>query len=361
MSILKRLLGRLTRAYDVSPRGRQALSFGAMLDFGWELADDALVLSPSGRGTVTITLTDLTVMGLAMAISAVPGFFVLNDIGANVSAMSALRCIVGTGSVTGSAGYRFSDTAYPGGNDCLGGALWVDASYPLQTLTVFTSDNWGLLDGPRAELQAARDLIRIAPNQMAIPSAEDDWLNYLGAIYGNIARNTDEPDVTYGARIISTILRPACNNKALELAIEAYSGQSARVTNSAQAPATSVVYGGTFRFDGSQTYDNPATTPIYGLFDIAANYDTAASGVSPTDFRAAIIWIANSLRAAGTYLRNTVIDNADPALTDADPVTSDSAFALTEAWNTTYDGVRKYDGSAAFRGEAVVSDLEDGN
>ncbi|MCE2580796.1 hypothetical protein LDL36_20555 [Komagataeibacter sp. FNDCR1] len=361
MSIMKRLLGRLTRAYDISARGRQALSFGATLDFGWAVEDDALVLSPSGRGTVTIALTDLTVMGLALAIGAVPGFFVLNDIGANVSAMSALRCIVGSGSVAGSAGYRFSDTAYLGGNACLGGVLWVDASYPLQILTVFTSDNWGLLDGPRAELQAARNLIRIAPDQMAIPTAEDEWLDYLGAMYGNISRNPGEPDITYGVRIISTILRPACNNKAIELAITAYSGQSVRVTNSAQAPTSAVIYDGTDRFDGSQKYDNPATVPIYGLFDIAANYDVNASGVSPTDFKAAIIWIANSLRAAGTYLRNTVIDNTDPALTDSDPVTSDSQFALTEAWDTIYNGVRQYDGSAAFRGQATVSDLEAGN
>lgn len=342
-------MGRLPSSWDTTPGEANGFQFGAMVDFTWHLKNDTLTLTPVSGAIVSIALGTLSVADLVSQIEAASGFFVRTPISAAVQAASALTLMEGNGSVTGTTGYAFPARSSADTVAVKGAALWASSSYPFQTVSMFTNPNWALMSVLRSEVEIAGESVKAAPAQMCVPTAEGDWLDYLGTIFGGITRATGESDPLYGPRIISTILRPACNNKAIELAILNYTGQSCRVTDAVNAGSAADTYSGVNTHDGGIDYDSSANVPQYGLFDLAANYDPSSAMQSPTDFTATLRTMANSLRAAGTYLRNLVVDPDGPTYSDSDVVTSDGAALLTYAWNTQFNGARNYDASATYR------------
>lgn len=356
MSMIRRFMSRLPSAWDASPGAVKGLQFGATGDFTWLLADDALTLTPAGGAAVTIALGTLSISDLAAQIAATAGFFVRQPISAAVQAASALTLMAGSGSVTGAAAYAFPAQSRMNTVAVSGVASWCSADYPFQQLNMVTNPNWALLDILRSETEVAAASVLAAPAQMCVPTAEGEWLDYLGSVFGGIGRDSGESDALYGPRIIATILRPACNNKAIELAILNYTGQTSRVTDAVNAVAATDIYNGANAYNGGIEYSSSLEAPEYCLFDLAANYDPATAMQGPTDFEATLRAMVNSLRAAGTFLRNLVVDPDGPTYEDTDVATQDGQTSLTLGWSTAFNGARNYDGSATYLGDGTTTE-----
>lgn len=349
-------MGRLPTAWDLTAADVNGVLFGAVADFTWQLKDDALILIPVSGTAVTIMLGTLSVAELASRIENVPGFFVRTPISAKVQAASALTLLEGNGGVTGAAGYSFPSRPNADTVAVTGSVTWASSGYPFQTLRLFTNPNWALMSIFRSELEIAGSSVQDAPKQMCVPTAEGAWLDYLGSIFGGITRATGETDGLYGPRIISTILRPACNNKAIELAILNYTGQSSQVKDATNNAGEFNTYNGNNTHNGGIYYDSQPNIPQYGLFDLSVNYDQSSVFLTPTEFNAALLSLVSSLRAAGTYLRNFVVDPVSSEYEDSDVVTSDGVTALEYTWDTQFNGVRRYDGSVTYLGDGRTNE-----
>ena len=85
-------------------------------------------------------------------------------------------------------------------------------------LYVYTSLLWAIMGAYGIELALARAAIQELPDQMALPTAREDWLDLLGTWYG-VARKAAETDNDYSNRIIADVIKPKCNNIAIQDAL----------------------------------------------------------------------------------------------------------------------------------------------
>jgi hypothetical protein len=83
---------------------------------------------------------------------------------------------------------------------------------------VYTSLLWAVIGAYGTELRLIRSCIELIPDQMAVPTSRGEWLEYLGQWMG-MSRITGEDDDTYSRRIIADILKPRCNNIAIQDAL----------------------------------------------------------------------------------------------------------------------------------------------
>lgn len=91
-------------------------------------------------------------------------------------------------------------------------------------LRVFTSLMWALFQGYSREVDAAQEQIRQALLQMVITTAEGEWLDLWGSLYG-IARLDGELDANFRLRIPREAFRLRVNPRAIEAAIKELTGK----------------------------------------------------------------------------------------------------------------------------------------
>lgn len=95
-------------------------------------------------------------------------------------------------------------------------------------ITVFTSLLWALFSCYAEELDVAHYQIKQALLQMVIKTAEGEWLDLWGEVYG-IPRNQGELDASYRLRIPAEAFRIRVNALAIEKAILDLTGKDVRI------------------------------------------------------------------------------------------------------------------------------------
>lgn len=95
-------------------------------------------------------------------------------------------------------------------------------------LRVFTSLLWALLQGYSREVDAAQEQIRQALLQMVIATAEGEWLDLWGTLYG-VPRMTGESDAELRIRIPREAFRLRSNPRAIEAAIKDLTGKDVSI------------------------------------------------------------------------------------------------------------------------------------
>ncbi len=308
MKLTTKLLGYLNSVFNKSPDQYLALSIEySGTSMTWTVADGTLTTSVvDGEGAgLSIDLSGYTMAGLVAYLAAQPGY-VTTYLNADYGNTSALALLDATGT------YSASDTE--------GGDLYA-----------FSSALWVYMDATAAELKTAQNAINTLPAQMVTGTAESAWLDLLGTYY-NVPRNANETDTSYGPRIVATVIRPAANNVAIEMAIEEWTGQTATVTDVVTRGVTGNVYNSQHEYDGSIKHD-AVSTNVYGLFDVDYAYDLINGG-SVAQFQAVVTALVNALRAAGTHMRSLSLTGS--ALTDTftAPTEADAGqdLALQAAW-----------------------------
>jgi hypothetical protein len=294
MGLTSKLLGYLARYFNRDPKQLAVLSIGYAPGLTWSVADDGwLTVTPAdASGDLTAYLPMYTVGTLATFLQ---GFgytaTVLDVTQADVPALALLQ---GRG----------------------------DASL---SLTIYTSTLWAWMHAVAIELGKLRESISSLPAQLVIPTAEGVWLDEMGAVYG-VTRDPSlgetaavYGDFYYGRRIIADVIRPRTNNVAIELAVEAYTGQPAKVTDVVKRNAPGPYHTGILKYDGTYAYD-ALGTPEYGLFNVEASFDLLFDTDLETT-KANVGRFIDGLRAAGTHLSEVVLTGS--ALDDELPAPTD--------------------------------------
>jgi hypothetical protein len=369
MLLTKKLLGYLNRVFNKSPAQVMALQFTHVYPMTWTVQDAVLTTVVQNNGPsvdLTIDLTQYTFAELVNYIAAQPGY-ITPYLAPSMANTGAAALLDACGSVT------------PEG--------------PAQPLYAFTSVLWAYLDANATELELASQQIANLPAEMSTTTADTIWLNVLGTYY-NVPRNPNEEDSAYGPRIIASVLRPMSNNVAMEIAISTFTGQNTTVTDVVLPGVTGDAYNGVYTYNGAINHDS-ANTPVYGLFDVQYGYDII-NGSDPTSFAATVSALINTLRAAGTHLRNldlvgsNLTDTLTPptddfsiidvnalfedaliqpvdemsviavrvaAMTDAlTPPEDTEGMDLTINYNYQYNGIRMYNGVIAYESGTIEQD-----
>jgi len=372
MRLTKKLLTFLNSAvFDLDPAQYLALRVqynGS--DMSWTVQDGVLTTTPVGGTGVALTLalSQFTIAQLALYIATQPGYSVVYVDQSAYADLSALVLLDATGDIADSNG------------DHLYG---------------YTNENWSYLEANANELEQVSAQGQNAIQQMSTTTAQDMWLDVLGAYFG-VPRLQGELDASYGPRIIAEVLRPRSNNIALEMAITAYTTQNTSVTDVIEYGPTFPLYNGAITHN-SEFHYNADPSPIYGLFDVEYGYDLISGG-DPTAFAQTVISIIGRYRAAGTQLRNLILVSgstlqdsltlpadgaalefsvvgtyADTLTPPTDPyfdiVTDISAFTdalnaptdaetITITYSYQYNGVRRYNSTVHhMSGEVVTENL----
>ena len=370
MLLTKTLLGFLNRVFCKDPARVLAMQFTHQYPMSWQVQDGILttIVSDGGfGGNLTIDLTQYTFAGLVNYLASQPGYITpyLSPTTAEVSAAALMDA---SGSVT------------PDGS---GGQLYA-----------YTSVLWAYLEANAAELELAARQIASLPLEMSTTTADTIWLDVLGTYY-KVPRLPNEEDSAYGPRIIASVLRPMGNNVAMEIAISVFTGQTTTVTDVVLPGVTGNVYNADHAHDGSIQYD-AVSTPVYGLFDVEYGYDLI-NGQDPTSFAQTITELINTLRDAGTHLRDlslvgsnltdtltppmdggalTLDVNYDPEDTLTPPTDADSIIAVnmgsltdvltppvdangvsnTVTYSYEHNGIRGYNGAIEHMSGQVVEE-----
>ena len=368
MRLTQKILGYLHKVFDKDPHKFLAIRLQYQGGMTWQVADGILTTTVTGgQGqNLTIDLSQYTVAQLVAYLLTQRGYFVLY---ADTTALSSLKATV---LMDGS-----NDQALSNGDHLYG----------------YTNVLWSYAESQANELEQAQVQIGEMLKQMSTTTASGEWLDLLGGYYG-IPRLQGEIDAKYGPRIIAEVLRPRGNNVAIELAIQAYTGQVATVTDVTLYGPTAPLYNGAITRNSASTYSASAK-PIYGLFDVTYGYDLINGG-DISAFTQIVKDLINRLRDAGTQMRSLLL--AGSALSDtltppadgdlalsidlplsdtltaptddnssssvvlvpfSDPFTAPMDFeTLTITYNYQYNSIRRYDGSI-FRvgGMTVVEPL----
>ena len=199
MTALQRLLRHPHAAvFDTSPGAELALRVRHPDGARWEVADEWLKVT-AGTVVRSYDLRPLSIGALAAALTA-DGFEVsaLTDRWLTVSATVLVE---GSGDQGTSNGDR---------------------------LFAFTSLLWALLSGYAAEGNAAEYQVRQALLQMVLGTAEREWLDLWGALYG-VSRWAGESDAAYAPRIAKDAFRVRVNGHGIEQAILDATGWDVRI------------------------------------------------------------------------------------------------------------------------------------
>jgi len=275
MRVADKLLGYLNRVFNKGPEEFVALRFTYDGVMTWSITGHTLATAvSSGVGAgFSVDLNDHTLASLAADIAGRTGYTV-TAIDTERADLSARVLMEGNGG-----------TATAGGDILLG----------------FTSLLWAYMDAVGEQLTVLRGHVETMPQQAVITSASGYWLDEIGSYY-KITRAPDESDAQYGPRIVAETLRPRSNNLAIEGAVEAYTGELAKVTDTVVYGAGFPLYNGVTTYNGANNHDADSF-PTYGLFDIEAGYDLSEITSFP-DLIDKVTGLVNSVRAAGTHLRS---------------------------------------------------------
>jgi hypothetical protein len=299
MKFTQKLLGYLHKVFDKDPHEFLAMRLQYQGGMTWQISDGVLTTTVTGGPgqNLEIDLTQYTVGQLVAYLSTHIGYFVLY---ADTSILSTLTATV---LMDGA-----NDISLSNGDHLYG----------------YTNVLWSYMDAQSNELEQAQTQIGQMLNQMSTTTASGEWLDFLGAYYG-VPRLQGELDAQYGPRIIAEVLRPRGNNVAIEMAIQAYTGQMSTVTDVTLYGPTSPLYNGAITRNSAHTYSAHAT-PLYGLFDVQYGYDLINGG-DVSAFTQTVKDLVNKLRDAGTQMRSLSLTGS--ALTDALTPPTDTAIVLS--------------------------------
>lgn len=299
MRLTKKLLDYLHTVFDKAPGAELALRLQYDGDaMTWTVSDGVLttdVLGGSGA-PLEVDLRGYNVAQLANFFAAQQGYSVeyLNQDHLDTGARALLD---GSGSIGESNGDH---------------------------LFVHTNVLWSYLEAMAQELQTAADAIVQMLRQMSTRTAEDIWLDELGRYYG-VPRLDNEPDGSYGPRIIAEVLRPRGNNIAIALAIQAYTGEVSEVIDVTVYGPQRPLYDGSIVHDGADTYNSTAS-PVYGFFDVTYGYDLINGG-SFTEFESRVRVLVDRVRDAGTHMRALILRAG--GMEDTAPMPKEGKLAIT--------------------------------
>jgi len=311
MRLTDKLLDSLNRVFDKDPTPFLALRVRYAGGMVWSVSEGILTLTVSGGigSSAAYNLANYSLRTLAAAIAGSAGYEV-QFLDATRADLSALVLLDGEGDQDQSNGDR---------------------------LLGYTSLLWGLLETYAVELQALKDSMASAPDQLSTATGSGYWLDEIGSYYG-VPRNVGEVDDQYGRRIIAQVLRPISNNVAIERAVEDFTGQPCSVVDVTIYRGVFPVYDGTILHDGSYNYDTVGL-PNYGLFDVSVAYDLIVGG-DIREFLTTVEMIVERLRAAGTHLRSLALVSAATPMSDsfAPPADSSSGYAGSMSLSETSGG-----------------------
>lgn len=298
MKFTQKLLGYLHKVFDKDPHEFLAMRLQYQGGMTWQVSDGFLYTTVSGGpgANLAVDLSQYTVSQLVAYLSTQTGYFVLYADTSNLSTLQSLVLMDGSGDISQSNG------------DHLYG---------------YTNVLWSYMDAQSNELEQAQTQIGEMLNQMSTTTASSEWLDLLGAYYG-VPRLAGELDTSYGPRIIAEVLRPRGNNVAIEMAIQAYTGQLATVTDVTLYGPTFPLYNSTITRNGAYKY-NAVAKPIYGFFDVQYGYDLINGG-DITAFTQTVKNLVNTLRDAGTQMLSLSLQGS--SISDALTPPTDSAFTL---------------------------------
>lgn len=279
MSLINKLLGRLTRKFDRSPGPVLGLRLSYLVGtMAWNIADDVLTTQVVGGigANLTVDLTQYTLGTLADYLAAQPGYVVL-FLETSMVNVSALALVEGSGALNISNGDH---------------------------LSAATNPNWAYMSAMSAELMLARVEVVNALLEMSTTTADTEWLDLLGSYYA-VPRGVNEPDSQYSPRIPAEVILPRQNNVAIELALQTATGQSATCTDAIVFGNPLPLFDGSIHFDGTHFF-NASASRIYNLFDLTIGY-ALLGNATPADYATMIRSQVERLRAAGTHLRNLTL------------------------------------------------------
>lgn len=300
MKLTDKLLSLLHRVFDKDPAPFLALRLRySGTGMTWKVAGARLTTVPVGGAgaPLSVDLTQYTLGELVNHLASQAGYSVEYADRSELSLMGAAVLLDAAGDQNRSNG------------DHLYG---------------YTNVLWSYLEANARELEAAADQIEQMRLQMSTKTASDIWLDELGGYYG-VPRLQAEQDASYGRRIIAEVLRPRGNNVAIEAAIQAYTGQTTKVTDVTLNSPLAPLFNAVDKFNGAKFY-NSTSAPIYGLFDVEYGYDILNGG-DISSFAQVIRDLIGRLRDAGTHLRALSLTGSELNETAAGP-SDNSAMSL---------------------------------
>lgn len=207
MKLIAKLLSHLHRGFDRDPERVLAIRVRHATSLTWQVSGGVLSITTPG-GTTNIALSDFTVGELRDELLAqgldVPYFdAVLSD-------RAAVILLDGSGDQAESNGDR---------------------------LYVYTSLLWAFMGAYGAELEIIRSVIQSIPDQMRLPTSRNEWLDFLGDWYG-LPRQDGESDEVYSQRFVADVLKPKCNNVAIQDALATRFGLTLDQLSVVDAPLT---------------------------------------------------------------------------------------------------------------------------
>lgn len=187
--------------FDKDPGAELVFRLRHALGAAWLIADGVMTAT-AGAQEFSYDLATTTVAGLVAKLRA-DGFDVLS-IASEFDTYSALVLISGSGQQAETNGDH---------------------------VHAFTSLMWALMSGYAREVNAAEYQVRQALLQMVITTAEGEWLDLWGTLYG-VPRLDGESDVAYRIRIPREAFRVRVNARAIELAIKELTGKDVQILES---------------------------------------------------------------------------------------------------------------------------------
>lgn len=302
MKLTKKLISHIHSIFDRGSDPFLALRMKYAGTMTWEVSDERLITTISGGvgSPINVDLSLHTISSLAAYISTRPGYSVQHQ-ETVVSKLKATVLIDATGNQSDTNGdYLFGYTSL----------LWWYLEAMALELTTMSAQIKEMLKQMSIVISKEYRYNNWANDQgnfifrteliLPIIGASDEWLDEHGSYY-KVPRNIGETDALYGPRIISEVLRPRGNNKAIELAIQSATGVIATVNDV-----------GVLSYPGGD---------CAGLFDIL--YESGSVLEDPEEFKIRVIEVVNSMRNAGTFLRELRL-------------------------YLIYDGTHKYDGTVRY-------------
>lgn len=248
-------------------------------------------------------------------------------------------------------------------------AIDYDEETSQYTLSSYTSLLWIILDTYALELEAAKKAINEAIKQVFLHLSQENWLdewaNYFGFNRNVFKKETDD---TFRDRMIDSIIRPKCNNIALEITLSDYYDQHTKVVD---ATGTSVnnappiawdkliffYYNGRYSYDGSIYYkpsthtyteqSSESTLPTAGIFNVEMPFDLLGSE-DKDEFIANATRLINAIKAAGTQLGVFSLINNSP-LTDTVELELTEAAQVTIVMSHYYNNTWLYNGQIMYK------------
>jgi hypothetical protein len=314
MRLVDKLLNYVHSGFNKEPDGFIALRVRHSSDaFSWVVSDRVLTLYDNGNLLHTIDLAQHTLRTLVNYLATLDQITVVYADQEHIG-LSATTLIDGEGYQSRSNG---------------------------DILRSYQSLLWVYLDAMSTELAEAKRRIIDMLDQMAINTADADWLDEWGDYFG-IYRETGELDDQYANRIILEVIRPRGNNRAIEAALLQKYGQSVDVIDVTKYGNPLPNYGGSALHDSVYLH-NSENKPLYGLFQIIIGYDLLLSGAPPA-FIQSVRDFVEKFRDAGTHLDSVNLLGSEINDTFVNPPV-DSGINLSISRTNHFNGAKNYDSS----------------